>query len=347
MKKTILAIAALMLCGLCSYAQENSNHGSNTITRMEESILFYQRLSDVAYVDIVRLTGPAKAVAPETDCEFKDSLRTNKLKFHSYVFIPRSVQQNRKYPLIVLPHGGVHSNFAQGMVHIVRELMAQGYIVIAPDYRGSTGYGKDIYEAIDYGGLEYEDVCAARDYMCDCYSIVDSTRVGLLGWSHGGMISLMNILNHPDKFTCAYAGVPVSDLAFRLSYQKKDYVKNFNQPYHIGATPEENPAEYARRSPVSYASKLCRPLMITTCVNDDDVCHLEVERMIDTLKAEGKDFRYRIYPPMEGAHLFERIDIREACEVRLETYGFLAGYLKPDNPVKTFEELRKAGYYFY
>lgn len=347
MKKILFAILAFTALSFCTAAQENSNHSANTITRMEESILFYQRLSDIAYVDIVRLTGPAKSVAPETGCAFKDSLRFNKLKFHSYVFIPKSVKQNRKYPLIVLSHGGVHSNFAQGMVHIVRELLSQGYIIIAPEYRGSTGYGKGIYESIDYGGLEYEDVAAARDYMVDCYSIVDSTRVGLLGWSHGGMISLMNILNHPEKFTCAYAGVPVSDVTFRLSYQMPEYIKNYNQPYHIGGTPAEKPEEYARRSPVNYASKLCRPLMITTCVNDDDVCHLEVERMIDALKAAGKDFEYEIYPVMEGAHLFERIDIKEACEVRLKTYEFLARWLKPASPIRTMNDLRSAGYYFY
>lgn len=342
----LLTVLFLALCSVCG-AQENDSHNTNTITRMEESILFYERLSDIAFVDMVRITGPARQVARETGCLFKDTLRSNKLKFQSYVFIPKSVKQSRKYPLIVLSHGGVHSNFAQGQVHILRELLAQGYIVIAPDYRGSTGYGRGLYESIDYGGMEYEDVCAARDYMVDCYSIVDSTRVGLLGWSHGGMISLMNILNHPDKFTCAYAGVPVSDLAFRLSYQHRSYIKNFNQPYHIDGTPEDKPEEYARRSPVSYASRLCRPLMITTCINDDDVCHLEVERMIDALKACGKEFEYEIYPPMEGAHLFERIDIREACEVRLKTYGFLARHLKPSKPIRTMEALRKAGYYFY
>lgn len=161
------------------------------------------------------------------------------------------------------------------------------------------------------------------------------------------MISLMNILNYPEKYTCAYAGVPVSDVAYRLSYHEKSYTKNFTQPYHVNATPEEAPEEYARRSPVTYASKLCRPLMITTCINDDDVSWTEVKRMIDALEAAGKDFEYKIYPPMEGAHLFERIDIKEASDVRFETYKFLARYLKPAHPFKNTNDLRKAGYKFY
>ena len=348
MRKIILFAACLLcLTARQASAQESSNHNHNTVTRLENEILIFQRLQDVAYVDYVRLAGPPKAVQKKNGCEFQDTLSNNDFKFYAYVFIPKSVKQNRKYPLVMLTHGGVHGNFSQVMVHFVRELVAQGYIVAATDYRGSTGYGKGTYEAIDYGGLENEDVLATRDYMVECYSIVDSSRVGLLGWSHGGMISLMNILRYPDKYACAYAGVPVSDVAYRLSYQHPSYIGNFNQPYHIGGTPQEKPEEYARRSPVSYAKLLSKPLMITTCINDDDVSWTEVNRMIEALKAENKEFSYKIYPPMAGAHLFERMDMKECSDIRFETYRFLAKYLKPGHPFKNTDELRAAGYYFY
>jgi len=109
------------------------------------------------------------------------------------------MEQGKKYPLIVFPHGGVHGDFTTYYAHIIRELMAQGYIVVAPEYRGSTGYGKFCYENIDYGGLENEDVNASRDYMVENYEMVDKNRVGIIGWSHGGMIALMNIFDHPDE----------------------------------------------------------------------------------------------------------------------------------------------------
>jgi len=76
--------------------------------------------------------------------------------------------------------------------------MAQQYIVVAIDYRGSTGYGRLTYERIDYGGLEVQDVYESRKYMIDNYSIVDPKRVGIIGWSHGGLITLMNIFQYPD-----------------------------------------------------------------------------------------------------------------------------------------------------
>ena len=217
----------------------------------------------------------------------------------------------------------------------------------APDYRGSTGYGRGFYENIDYGGLENEDVMAARDYMVESYDIVDPACVGIIGWSHGGMITLMNILRYPDKFACGYAGVPVSDVGYRLSYQQPDYAKNFTVDYHIGATPAEKPEEYARRSPVTYAGQLARPLRIVTCANDDDVSVTEVQRMIDSLSFHHRDFEYKVFPKMPGAHSFERIDSMEACEIRLETYAFLARYLNPPKPFRDIKELRKAGYLYH
>lgn len=344
----ICTVCALLSAASTAVAQENDSHNHNTLQKISDDALIYLRLQDVAHIDKVRITGPAKFYQPKSDCEFKDSLKTNKVKFQAYIFFPKEVRQGRKYPLVIFSHGGIHSSVSSTtLTHIAKELLAQGYIVVAPDYRGSTGYGKALYEAIDYGGLENEDVLATRDYMVENYSVVDGDHVGLLGWSHGGMISLMNILQWPDKYACAYAGVPVSDVAYRLSYQEKSYSRNFTQKYHVNATPEENPGEYARRSPVTYAKNLRKPLMITTCDNDDDVSWTEVMRMITALRQAGKEFEYEIYPKMDGAHLFERMDMKECTDIRFKTYQFLAKYLKPKHPFKNVNELRKASYFYY
>lgn len=103
------------------------------------------------------------------------------------------MKENKKYPLIVFPHSGVHADMDTYYAHIIRELIAQEYIVVAADYRGSTGYGAGTYNNIDYGGLENEDVYISRNYMVDNFDIVDGSRVGIMGWSHGGMITLMNL----------------------------------------------------------------------------------------------------------------------------------------------------------
>ena len=310
-------------------------------------IILHQHLSDVCFMDIVRLAGPPKYVQPKESCEFLDSLKGNQVKFSAYVFISKKAKQGKKYPLLVLPHGGIHGTFGTSYIHILKEMLAQGYIVIAPDYRGSTGYGKWFYETIDYGGRENDDVAVARDYMVENYSIVDGDRVGIMGWSHGGMITLMNILRFPDKYAAAFAGVPVSDVAYRLTYQEADYLDDFTPSYHVGATPAEKPEEYARRSPITYAGQLQKPLLITTCLNDDDVSHTEVQRMIDALKSHNKDFEYKVYPKMPGAHSFDRIDTKEACEIRYKTWKFLEKYLDPPHKFKSYEQMRKAGFKYY
>jgi len=321
-------------------------HAFDILEKKMEDILWYDKVGDVAIIDKVRLAGPARAVQTPTGTPYLDALLDNDFLFYALIFFPRGTQQTGKYPLIVFPHGGVHGTITSSYAHIIRELMAQGYIVIAPDYRGSTGYGKSFYRAIDYGGLENDDVLASARYMVENYAIVDPSRVGLMGWSHGGMISLMNALQHPDMYACAYAGVPVSDLAYRLSYQEAAYAHNFTAAYHIGRTLEEVPEEYARRSPVTYARDLRIPLMITTCENDDDVSVNDVRRMIDSLTFYKKDFEYKIYGRTQGGHFFDRIDTKEATDARYLAYKFLERYLKPEKTFASPEEMRKAGYLF-
>lgn len=347
MMKKMLLVLTVVFASLAFGANGQGFSEFQTISKENVNIILHQRLSDICHFDVVRLVGPPKAVQTKKSCEFLDSLKDNQLKFYSYVFIPKKVKQGKKYPLLVLAHGGIHGTFGTTFIHILREMITQGYIVVAPDYRGSLGYGESFYKAIDYGGLENEDVLAARDYMVENYSIVDPQRVGIMGWSHGGMITLMNILRYPEKYKVGFAGVPVSDVAYRLSYQKPSYKDNFSVKYHVGSLPDENPQEYARRSPVTYAKELKRPLLITTCMNDDDVSVTEVQRMIDSLKHYNKDFEYKVYPKMGGAHQFDRLDTKEACQIRYKTWKFLEQYLDPPYKFKSYGDMRKAGYMYY
>ncbi|NPD45580.1 S9 family peptidase [Lentimicrobium sp. S6] len=322
---------------------DNLQHQFNKVNKQNEDLLWFEKVGDIAFIDKIFIPGPpASNIKSETHMSYG-----NPLKFWSYVFIPKSVDASKKYPLIVLPHGGVHGDLTTYYTHIVRELMAQGYIVIAPEYRGSTGYGKSYYESIDYGGLENEDVFAARNHMVENYDIVDGNRVGIMGWSHGGMISLMNIFDHPKEYQVAFAGVPVSDLVARMGYMDDGYRALYSADYHIGATAQENIAEYRRRSPAWNTYKMKNtPLLIHTNTNDDDVNVLEVEHLIKSLKADGKAFEYEIYKEIPGGHSFDRIDTRKANEIRIKIYKFLAKELNPPNPIKNMVALRKAAYRF-
>jgi len=137
----------------------------------------------------------------------------------------------------------------------------------SPEYRGSTGYGRGVYENIDYGGLETEDNHACRAYMIENYDFIDAGRVGMIGWSHGGLIGLMNAFAHPDDYQCVYAGVPVSDLIARLGYLDDDYRALYSDREHRGiqaaltgvergkiADAAADPHQYQRRRPKTRSS---------------------------------------------------------------------------------------------
>lgn len=306
-------------------AQAGLQHIFAQLHKAIDDVAWHHKVSDVATLETVVYCGPPPAnpnAQPPQD-------RGNPVKIKAYVFIPKHIDRSRKHPLLVYVHGGVHANFSSASANIIRELVEQGYLIISPDYRGSTGYGEYLYRLIDYGGLEVEDAMAGRDWMVEHEPLVDPDRIGILGWSHGGLITLMNLFRYPERYKVGYAAVPVSDLVARMAYKGPEYHALFHADYHIGKPAWLDPGEYKRRSPAYNAERLQTPLLIHTTTNDEDVNVLEVEHLIKSLKAAGKDFEYRIYDAAPGAHVFNRIDTALAKESRREIYDFLARYLHP------------------
>ncbi len=305
--------------------EEQIAHLDARVSRQVNELLWRERLADVAVVEKVRFTGPP----PKGTNNLPSPSGSNDVIVSAMTFVPKA-KGPRKLPFIVLAHSEIHGNVASDEdANVVRELIEQGYAVIAPDYRGSSGYGPDYWKLIDYGGLEIEDVHAARQWMIERHREVDPKRVGLVGWSHGGMIALLTVFKHPADYRVCYAGVPVSDLTERIKMKDKGYEELFSAPYHLGKTVAEAPEEYRRRSPAANAAKLRTPLLIHANTNDEDVNVKEVELLINALKMEHKDFCYRIYTNAPGGHLFNRLDTTTAHDSRREIWSFIAKYLKP------------------
>jgi dipeptidyl aminopeptidase/acylaminoacyl peptidase len=300
------------------------------LARKIDELMLFQALADIAQIDRVRYTGPPPRFVKNPTAPGAK----NPVVIPAYTFLPKKYPAGQKLPLIVYAHGGVHGNVGVNYVNVLRELLQQGYAVIAADYRGSVGYGREFWELIDYGGLEVEDVFAGRQFMLETHAHIDPDRVGIMGFSHGGLITLMNLFAHPNAYKVGYAGVPVCDLVARMGYQEQGYRDLFSAPYHIGKTVREDVEEYRRRSPAWHAEKLQTPLLIHTTTNDEDVHVLEVEHMIQALKAAGKSFEHKVYKDAPGGHQFNRLDTRFAKESRAEAYRFLARYLNPPEPVK-------------
>jgi dipeptidyl aminopeptidase/acylaminoacyl peptidase len=288
--------------------------------RMVDDAIWYFRLGDVADVDKFEIASSK----PRREKNPTDINAGNAIIIPVYVFSPKNLKG--KAPMLVFAHGGVHGRLTTNYAHIFREALERGFVIVSPEYRGSIGHGGDLYSQIDYGGAEIDDTHDARNWAVENLPFVDPNRVGIFGWSHGGYHTMMNIFQWPDDYKVAYAGVPVSDLVARMGYTGQGYRDTFED--FIGKQPEDNIAEYRRRSPVLYADKLRTPLLVHTTTNDEDVHIHEVEHLIAVLKAAGKKFEYKIYQNAPGGHRFNRIDTKLAKESRKEMWDFLGKYLR-------------------
>jgi dipeptidyl aminopeptidase/acylaminoacyl peptidase len=233
--------------------------------------------------------------------------RIGDMDIPAYVFQPISKRGAHGHPALVWVHGGVHSNWSDSYWPFVREAVERGYVVIAPEYRGSTGYGQQYHDAIDYGGQEIDDVLTAHDWLVENLPHVDPARVAVMGWSHGGYISLLSAARADHPFKAAVGIVPVSNLIFRLSFKGPNYQRGFSTQNAIRGLPFEKRELYRERSPLYQVEKIQVPLLVHVATNDEDVNFEEAEALVHklrVLKPELAETRIYVDPP--GGHTFSR-----------------------------------------
>jgi dipeptidyl aminopeptidase/acylaminoacyl peptidase len=210
--------------------------------------------------------------------------RADGMTIPAYLFAPLTKRGTGGHAAMVWVHGGVHGDWTQSMFPFVREAVQRGYVVITPDYRGSTGHGAAHYEAIDYGGKEVDDVISAVDYL-KTLPYVDMNRLGIMGWSHGGFITAHTLFREEHPFKAGAAIVPVTNLVFRLSYKGPGYQRDYAAEEGIQGLPFEKREEYIKRSPVFHAANLKVPMLVHVATNDEDVNYVEDQQMVYTLRA--------------------------------------------------------------
>jgi len=250
----------------------------------------------------------------------------------AWLFVPKNLDRTKKHPAVVWIHGdGVNQNY-DGW-HVQRNyavyysfhqyLLQKGYVVIAPDYRGSIGYGKAWREAVhmDVGGKDAKDAWMAANYL-KTLNYVDSDRLGVWGLSYGGFFTLIAATDQPRLYRAA---VDVAGVA--------DYAMYYEDPYHGGwtasriGTPEEHPQVYAQASPLSHVDRLERPLLVLHGTSDVNVPYLHSVRLIDELLKKGKGdlVSFMTYPG--EFHYFTREHVLRDAWHRVD--DFFEKHLKP------------------
>ena len=246
-----------------------------------------------------------------------------------YVFRPVNLTAGKKYPGVILLHGGFHEKLDWRFFRYIDAAVTRGFVVIFPEYRGSRGYGENHYQN-EYGVTDLEDVLASADFLA-AQPYVDAARMGIIGHSRGGMLTMRAIEEAPDRFRAA---VEIAGLVDFLSYMayKPDSRRNevATEKVFGGKLPSQNLQPYLDISPITHVDQIQTPLLLLGTTLDDEVpFSLHGARMVDALKARGKSFDVHVYDKAPGGHVFLFGDTPEGGDCLKRSMDFLANYLKP------------------
>ncbi len=253
---------------------------------------------------------------------------TNLSVIPGYMFTPTDMKPGMKYPGVVLVHGGFHDHFDSYMFTLIVSLVEHGYVVMFPDYRGSSGYGEVHYQN-SYGTTDVADVLSSADFLAT-QPEVDSNRIGIVGHSRGGMVTLLAIEQQPKKFKVAVEIAALVDFLAYMSY-KPDFrrAEVAREPEFGGELPGKNLSAYMKVSPINYVNQIQTPLLVLANTFDQTVpFQLHSGRLIDLLKADGKVFEEHVYTDAPGGHMFPFADTEQGHDVFRRTLAWLDKYLK-------------------
>ncbi len=210
-------------------------------------------------------------------------------RLHYKLLKPRTLEPGRRYPVLVDVYGGPGvqrvTNTWGSLFH--QYLVQQGYVVFALDNRGSGLRGTRFETALGWrmGQIEVRDQVRGADFLRSL-PFVDGKRIGIFGWSYGGYMALMCLLQAPDAFAAGVAGAPVTDWALYDTHYTERYL----------STPKLNPEGYRLGNVLEYADELRRPLLLVHGMADDNVLFAHSTALMKKLQDAQKPFDLMTYP---------------------------------------------------
>jgi len=233
------------------------------------------------------------------------------------VYVPYNLPRNGEHPAIVYVHGGPTAQTVNTFNRFVQYMANQGYLVIAPNYRGSTGYGKEFQQAnlFDMGGGDLQDVLAAADWIKQT-GYVDPKKVILMGGSYGGYLTMMGVTKAPEVWA---AGVPIVPFVnWFTEIRNEDPILQQSDLATMGDL-VANKARYEERSPINFVDQIKAPLYLLAGGNDPRCPKTEAQQVVDAVKKRGGVAEYKVYEN-EG-HGFARV------ENQIDAYKRVADFL--------------------
>jgi dipeptidyl aminopeptidase/acylaminoacyl peptidase len=242
------------------------------------------------------------------------------------LWVPFNLKRDGSNPAIVLPHGGPTGQMVDYWNTDVAALASRGYVCIAPNPRGSTGYGLDFQKANfqDLGGGDLKDEIAGVDFL-NATGYVDPRKIGIYGGSYGGFMTLMAIGRTPHVWAAAvdeYGIISWSTMLKSSDPSLNEYVKA------LLGNPEENRKVYEEDSPITYIRSEKAPLLVLQGDNDPRVPKEEAQQVVDILKKEGRVVDVHYYPN-EGHGFVKRENQIDSIR---RTIAWFDQYLKGTSP---------------
>jgi dipeptidyl aminopeptidase/acylaminoacyl peptidase len=248
--------------------------------------------------------------------------RDGKWTISALLYVPHNMQRNGQNAAIVYVHGGPTSQTVNSFNRFIQHIVNQGYMLIAPNYRGSTGYGKDFQHAnlFDMGGGDLQDVLAATDFL-KATGYPDPKKLVVMGGSYGGYMTMMAVTKAPELWA---AGVPIVPFVnWFTEMQNEDPVLQQSDRATMG-DPEKNPDLFHDRSPIFFVDQIKAPLLLLAGGHDPRCPKEETIQVVDAIKKRGGVADYKIYEN-EG-HGFAKV------ENQIDAYQRVTNFLKAHVP---------------
>jgi dipeptidyl aminopeptidase/acylaminoacyl peptidase len=248
--------------------------------------------------------------------------RDGKWTISAFLYVPRNMQRNGQNAAIVYIHGGPTSQTVNSFNRFIQHIVNQGYMVIAPNYRGSTGYGKEFQKAnlFDMGGGDLQDVVAATDFL-KATGYPDPKKMIAMGGSYGGYMTMMAVTKAPEVWA---AGVPIVPFVnWFTEMEHEDPVLQQSDRATMG-DPEKNPNLFRDRSPIFFVDQIKAPLLLLAGGHDPRCPKEETIQVADAIKKRGGVADYKIYEN-EG-HAFAKV------ENQIDAYQRVTDFLKARVP---------------
>ncbi len=248
--------------------------------------------------------------------------RDGKWQISALVYVPHSIARNAHYPAIVWIHGGPSSQTMNGFNRFIQYIANQGYVVIAPNYRGSTGYGKVFNDAnrMDAGGGELDDVLDAAEFIRRS-GFVDPKKLIAMGASYGGYLAMMAVTKAPEMWAAAVPIVPFVNW-FTEFQNEEPQLQEYDRLFM--GDPVKNKALWEDRSPINFIDRIKAPLLLLAGENDPRCPPSEAKQVAEAIREHGGSVQLKTYAN-EG-HSFSRM------ENQIDAYRRASDFIKSHVP---------------